>query len=69
MCRSRNVHGLDALDLTTLNKSGAHWDLSRKKDRDEARQMVIEANMDHWQPTMYRAFIVAACQVLQDGSG
>ena len=30
--RSLNVRGLDALDLTTLKKSGTHWDFSRMKE-------------------------------------
>ena len=39
---SLNVKGLDAIDLTTLKKSGDHWDFSFKRERDEARQMVAD---------------------------
>ena len=40
--KSLNIKGLDALDLTTLKKSGDYWDFSRKRDRDEARRMIAD---------------------------
>jgi len=40
--KSLDGKGRDALDLTTLKKSGGHWGFSRNRDRDEARKMIAD---------------------------